>query len=493
MAYRVAYAGFSLESVTAVPYFSTRVTFARRLQRGEDLLNGWRGTNTVAGGCFDTLLAAEDVTVVPLVQMVIGAFGPATDDAIDYITGEIVGGIAGAGHLDGIVLFLHGACWAPGYPDVERHVIDAVRAAAPSIPLSVALDYHGNIDTQTFAHADAAVAFRHSPHIDMGETGARATTALLRMLRTGHKPGLAVCKPGILIPSIMSATALEPLASVIADARAIEVAGDCDINIMAGFSYADCANTGMSVLALDWDGQQAAEEKAHLVALRLHGLRQELTQSITVTDIQGAIADVRANPAKGKPVVLLEHADRMNDSTYLLRALLDQELGRVSFPFLRDAETAAQAVAAGEGAEIEVYLGGKSSVESGGPVLVQARVICAGHKTYSVSGKVKHGEFVDLGNTALLEIGALRVSVVTNSNFAIDGDPFYIFDERPEDYDVIVLRSKTHFRDFYEPASDRIIVVDTPDLGPADLNRVRFDQLDQSRVYPWCADPQLTS
>ncbi len=493
MTYRIAYAGFSLESVTAVPSFSTRQTFADRLQRGDALLEGWRGTNTVAGGCFDTLLAADDVTVVPLVQMVIGAYGPATGDAIEYITSEIVDGIRAAGQLDGIVMFLHGACWAPGFEDVERHVIDEVRKVAPDIPISIALDYHGNIDSRTFVNADAAVAFRHSPHIDMGETGARATKALLRMVREGVRPGLAVRRPGILIPSIMSATALQPLASIIAEARALEAEGDCDINVMAGFSYADSPNTGMAILALDWDGQAAAEEKARNMALRLHEMRAALTQSVAVTDIDGAFADVLARPGRGKPVILLEHADRMNDSTYLLRALLAQDLGRVGFPFLRDAETAAQAVAAGEGADIEVNLGGRSSPESGGPVMARARVIWAGQMTYNVSGKVKHGEFVDLGNTALLEIGNLRVSVVTTSNFAIDGDPFYIFGEHPEDYDVIVLRSKTHFRDFYEPASDRIIVVDTPDLGPADLNRVRYEQLDRSLVYPWCADPQLTA
>lgn len=493
MTFRIAYAGFSLESVTAVRSISTPETFRSRLQRGTELLEGWKETNTVAGGVFDTLAAADDVAIVPLCQMVIGAYGPASDAAIDYITSEIVAEIRAAGPLDGLVLFLHGACWAPGYPDVERYVLQQVRAVLPDVPISLALDYHGNIDTTTFENVDAAVAYRNSPHTDMGETGMRATLALLRMLRTRERPAIAVCKPGILIPSIMSATALEPLATIIAEAREMEAAGDCDLNVMAGFSYADCPNTGMAVLALDWDGPEAAAAKARSLALRLHELRRSIAICIEVMDIEGAFADIAAAPAQGKPIILLEHADRMNDSTHLLRAILGRDLGRVNFPFLRDEETAAQACAAGAGADIDIRLAGRSSPEAGGPIEARAKVLWAGPKSYRTTGRVKHGEFVDLGPTALLDIQGVRVSVVSRSNFAIDGDPFYIFGETPEDYDVIVLRSKTHFRDFYEPAADRIIVVDTPDLGPADLDRIPFAQLDKTKVFPWCDSPELTN
>lgn len=492
MTYRIAFAGFMLESVSAVPVVSDRAAFEARLFRGAELANAFDGTNTVAGGCLDTLNAAEDVIPVPLLQTMIGALGPATDDAIAWLTDEIVAGVTAAGPLDGIVLFLHGASWAPGYPDIERHIIERVRAVAPGLPLTVALDYHGNVDTRTFAACDGAVAYRHSPHTDMGQTGQRATEALLRMVRTGQRPGMAVCKPNVVIPSIMSATALEPLATVIAEARALEAEGDCDISVMAGFSYADSSNTGMSVLVLDWDGQQAAEAKSKALALRLRELRREIATAIPVYTQQQALDDLQANPGGDKPVVLLEHADRMNDSTYLLRALMDLEVGRVGVPFLLDAETARQAVEAGSGSEIDVRLGGKSSPESGGPIETRARVLWAGDKSFTITGPMQTGATVHLGPTALLEIGRIHVSVVSEFAFGVDGDPFYIFDERPEDYDVILLRSKTHFRAFYEPAADRILVVDTPDLGPADVKLIPYQHLDISTCYPWCEIPKIT-
>lgn len=481
---RIAFAGFNLESVTAVPQIVDLAEFERVCVRGRDLTERFRGTNTVPGGCLK-ICEAEGAEFVPLFHTLLGALGPASDEAVAHYTGKIVEGLGKSGPLDGVILFLHGACWAAGYPDVERHVIDTVHTAFPALPIAVALDYHGNIDRGTLRGADIAVAYRHSPHIDMGETGERAARALIRLLRDGRRPGLAVARPGVVIPSIMSATALEPLASIIAEARAAEQEGDCDISVMAGFSYADSANTGMSVICLDWEGQEAAEAKALAFSDRLRAARKAIANAIPILSVEEALADVAREPAKGRPIVLLEHADRMNDSTHLLRALLGRDLGRVNVPFLLDPDTAAQAHAAGEGAEITIALAGKTAPETGGPVEAVAQVLWTGLKSYTVSGRYQRGSFVDLGLTALLQIGGIRVSVVSHFAFAVDGDPFYIFGERPEDYDVILLRSKTHFRDFYEPFADRILVVDTPDLGPADVRLIPYRQLDTAKAFPW--------
>jgi microcystin degradation protein MlrC len=92
---------------------------------------------------------------------------------------------------------------------------------------------------------------------------------------------------------------------------------------------------------------------------------------------------------------------------------------------------------------------------------------------------------VDLGLTALLDVDGISISVTTKSHTAVNGDPFYIFDQNPEDFDLIVLRSKTHFRAFYEDAAETILIVDTPDYGPADLTTVPYQFLDTQAVFPF--------
>ncbi|MGI3169065.1 M81 family metallopeptidase [Pseudooceanicola sp. C21-150M6] len=490
MVRRIAFAGFNLESVTAVPRTSRLADFERVCVRGQAIPDQFAGTNTVAGGAL-RVLEAHGAEMVPLFHSLLGALGPAEDAAVLAYAQELATGLKTSGKLDGLVLYLHGACWAPGFADVEATLIARARAAAPDLPIAVALDYHGNIDTATLEGADIAVAYRHSPHTDMGETGERAARALLRMVETGARPGLAVSRPGVVIPSIQSATALEPLASVIAQARAEEAAGDCDISVMGGFAYADSPNTGMSVICLDWQGQRSAEQKAARLSAALHTARAEISAAIPVCPMDHAVAEAGRLCGGGSPVVILEHADRMNDSTHGLRAVLETDLGRVMVPFLCDPESAEAACAAGAGAELTLALGGKSTPETGGPLRLTARVLWAGEKRFTVSGRYQQGAPVDLGLTALIEVGTVRISVTSHFAFAVDGDPFYIFGETPEDYDVILLRSKTHFRDFYTPRAKAILVADTPDLGPADVRLIPYRQLDTGAAYPWQDAPRI--
>ncbi|PHQ69374.1 MAG: microcystin degradation protein MlrC, partial [Sneathiella sp.] len=92
---------------------------------------------------------------------------------------------------------------------------------------------------------------------------------------------------------------------------------------------------------------------------------------------------------------------------------------------------------------------------------------------------------VNLGLAALLKIGGIYVSVVSFPAFAIDEDPFIVFGQDPHDFDIIVLRSKTHFRQVYEEIAEEILIIDTPDYGCADLESLRYVNLDTSTMYPF--------
>ena len=66
---------------------------------------------------------------------------------------------------------------------------------------------------------------------------------------------------------------------------------------------------------------------------------------------------------------------------------------------------------------------------------------------------------------------------------AIDMDCFTEFGLNPADFDIILLRSKTHFRELYEPLCEEIVIVDTPDWGPAELSTLPYEYL-PTGVYP---------
>ena len=485
-------AGFHIESVSFLPQAATLQDFESQALRGAPILSELRGTNTVFGG-FIEVNEQEHVEMLPIVHTKLGAIGPATDEAVEFYCREISQAVAAEGDsIDGVLLFLHGAAWSLSNADPEAFYIDRVRAAlGPDKPLIVALDYHGNIDANTLKNANAAFAYQLSPHTDAGDTGRRAARCMVRTLRGEIAPVWAIAKPQVLVPSIFSATSLHPLADIVAESRRIErkEAGYTDISVMAGFSYGDAHNTGFSVVCVTDAAPMRAKAIAEGLSARIHQSRHALYAPLPLYSPEQALdrtthrLALRTEP--GRPVVLLEHADRMNDSTYLLRAVLARGMTRVAVPFLWDSAAAQRALDAGAGNTVRLQLGGHSSEKAGGSLDVLAKVVWAGHPRFRVTGPYMRGMPVDLGVSALLDIDGISVSVVSSFAFAVDDDCFSIFGQSLSDFDIVVLRSKTHFRAFYEPVADEILIVDTPDYGVADVMQQPYRRLNTQANFPF--------
>lgn len=492
---KVAIAGFQLESVSHLPTPTTLADFEAVALRGDRILTQLRGTNTVMGG-FIKICEQSNIQMMPIVQTSQGAAGAATDEAVEFYIQEISAFIEKHHtELDGVLLFLHGACWSPGFHDPEKVIIGRIRKTiGPNKPLVVAFDYHGNLSSDSIEGADGAFAYRKSPHTDAGETGERAADCMSRILRGEIKPMVHLVKPDVLVPSIFSATDLKPLADIITQGHVLQQKSPhyLDISIMAGFSYTDAPNTGFSVMCT---ADTRATDAIHIIQKlsdAIHENRQALYRPVPVYQcteafeiVEPLLAQQRPNL---KPIVLLEHADRVNDSSYILHELLKRcPTYKVSVPLLWDPEAASVASKAGAGQTVRLKLGGHSSTKAGPRLEVDAKVLWVGQKSFRNSGAYMKGLPVNLGLTALLDVSGINVSVTTVSHTAVNGDPFYIFDQKPEDFDLIVLRSKTHFRAFYEEASEQILIVDTPDYGPADLTSVPYQFLNTKAVFPFNA------
>jgi microcystin degradation protein MlrC len=310
----------------------------------------------------------------------------------------------------------------------------------------------------------------------------------VRMLRGEIKPVTAIAKPGVMVPSIFSATDIEPLAGIVQESLAVARQSErwLDVSVFAGFSYADVPNCGFSVVAVA-DGDAAlARDTAHHLSNRIRAERHALMHRDRVFSLaEGVDAALKLAQTATKPVVILEHADRMNDSTYVLRELVRRGVTQVAVPFVCDPIAAAAAVAAGVGATVRLEVGGRSSDRAGGPVPITAKVLYAGDKTYRTTGPVGRGGLVQLGPTAVVDADGIVISITSHQRTAIDEDPFVQFGMNARDFRIIVLRSKTHFRAVYEPLAEQILIVDTPDWGPADLTTLPYRNVHTDRVFPF--------
>jgi len=484
---RIAFAGFHIESVSFLTQEATYGMFDASAARAADIFARYCGTNTVPGGVIKAG-AAAGLDLMPIVYAYQGAVGPASDEAVERYCAEICAALeAVRGDLAGVILHLHGAAVSPSHTDVEFLFIENIRRVIGDLPLVVAFDYHGNISPASVALLDAAVAYKTSPHVDMGQTGERAVGWMSRLLAGPDRVSMAIAKPPLILPSVFSATNLDPLASIMAEAARIEdeAPGALDISVMAGFSYADTKDTGFSVIVVGETGQSEVDAIAEGLAETIWSERRALSAPAPVYSLADAVdyAAIKAKYARA-PIVLLEHADRMNDSTHLLKALIDKGVKKVAVPFIWDEAAVRAAISAGAGQETVLHIGAWSSARAGKRLQVRCKVIETGLKTYRISGPMLTGQAVDLGDTALIDIDGIIVSLVSRFAFAVDEDAFTIFGLNPRDFGVIVLRSKTHFRAVYENIAEEIIIVDTPDWGTSNLNDLPYSKLDRTAVYP---------
>jgi len=476
--WRVAVGGFALESVSFLPQETSLEDFEREARRGAALSEGLAGSASVAGG-FLEVLGAAGAEVLPLVYTDCSAAGHASDAAFEHYREELLAGLQAAGPLDGVLLFLHGAMTTPSRSDPEGDLLQDLRAALGlRLPVMVAFDLHANLSPRTAVLCNGIFGFHFSPHIDMAETGARAARCLLDCLEGRADPRVALVKPPVVLPSIFTATALAPLSEIVADSLSLQqrVPGILDASVFCGFAYADTPDLGFSVAVVADGDDELAEAEAARLAWRIWVLREALLHEELVEDLDSGLARAkRIARQDARPVVLLEHADRFNDSTWALQRLLAAPEGlAVHCPYLWDPQTAAAAVAAGAGARLKVSLGGKSSPRSGGAVEAEAEVLWAGDKVFTGSGPMRKGRRIDLGPSALLRFGSVTVSVISVCTSAIDLDALEQFGVDFAAQDIVLLRSKTHFRAVYEPLAATIVIVDTPDWGTADLTQLPY-------------------
>ena len=84
--------------------------------------------------------------------------------------------------------------------------------------------------------------------------------------------------------------------------------------------------------------------------------REALNHQELIHSVNDGIEKAKSIVAQGRrPVILLEHADRMHDSTYVLRAVLERRLGRTAVPLVWDPRAAASAITAGVGARVQRF------------------------------------------------------------------------------------------------------------------------------------------
>jgi microcystin degradation protein MlrC len=150
------------------------------------------------------------------------------------------------------------------------------------------------------------------------------------------------------------------------------------------------------------------------------------------------------------------------DTTGVLETLVRLGAEGAAVGYLCDAQAAAAAHRAGEGADIAIALGGRSGPEGVRPLEGTFRVVRIGDGRMRTTGQVSGGRDIDLGPMALLRIGGVSVAVTSKRMQALDQAPFRHLGIEPKQQKILALKSTCHFRAEFEPMAEKVIVVIAP-------------------------------
>jgi microcystin degradation protein MlrC len=482
---RIAVGAFLHETNTFAPTKATYADFVHgggwpAMAQGADVLKVMRDINVGLAG-FAEAAEIQGWELVPTISCGASPSAHVTEDAFERIVRVMIEGIKAADQLDAVYLDLHGAMVTEHLDDGEGEILARVRRViGDDLPLLASLDLHANVTPQMVEHADALIAYRTYPHIDMADTGRAAAKHLALLLRTKQKFAKAFRQLPFLIPISWQCTNDQPTKGIYQKLAALESDAVPTLSFAPGFPAADFPDCGPSVFAYgktQADADAAADEIMAIVA----GHEDDFDGRIYTPDEGVRHAMELALRAK-KPIVIADTQDNPgaggdSDTTGMLRALVRNNAARAAIGVIYDPESAKAAHAAGVGATVTVALGGKSGISGDAPYQETFIVEQLSDGQFVASGPYYGGRDMDMGPSACLRIGDIRVVVGSHKAQLADQSMYRYVGIEPTEQAILVNKSSVHFRADFEPIAEKLLICAAPGAMPADTAALPWTRL----------------
>lgn len=488
---RVVLAGLFHETHTFLDGTTPLSAFARR--EGDALLAA-RGDGSPMDG-FLEVADRHGWSTIPAIDMRAAPSATVDDDVIEAFWDGLARNLELArrdGAIDAVFFVLHGAMVSASYPDVEGEILARTSARlAPERPLIFGvLDLHANAGAATVEHVDGLVAYRCNPHTDARAATMDAAEALARCLATGERPTVCLRRANVLWPPTGTGTDDGPMRRLEAVARELEVRHDelWSVSVLAGFAYADAADTGVSFLAVCTDAAVAGEALRTLVhetwRLRHGGL-------VTEEDPDAVLE--RILPVRERPVVLTEPSDNIGggapgDGTGALRALLAHDVPS-ALVTINDASAIAALSQCPLGSDVTLAIGGRGSRFDAGPVTLPVTLVSRSDGRFELEDRHSHlasmvGVRVDMGPCAVVRHGGITLLLTSRKTPPFDLGQLRSQGLEPTDFDLVVVKAAVAHRRAYGPIAQATYALATPGPCPSDLTSLPYHRLARP-VFPF--------
>lgn len=386
--------------------------------------------------------------------------------------------------VDIVLLSLHGAMIADGYDDCEGDLIAHCRAiVGEKAVIGGLLDPHSHLTDKMMTQATLLVPYKEYPHVDVAER-ARDLFALAADAAQGRTRPVMREHDCRIICAMH--TPYEPMRSYVDAMTAREGKdGVLHAGLIHGFPWGDHPRTGArSLVITDGDAAKAATLAAEL-ATELQAIRGGLDR--LHPDINTALNQALAHPSG--PVVLADVADNAGggapgDATFLLRAILDRGITNAVIGIFWDPMALRICSEAGEGATLNLRLGGKNGPMSGDPLDLKVTV-----KKLASDLSQRFGDLpLALGNMAWLHCNGLDIVINDLRTQTFHPEAYTGLGIDLATKKLVCVKSSQHFHAGFAPIAAEIIHVATPGSITPDYANIPYTRR-APNYWPKMEDP----
>ncbi|MCH2270252.1 MAG: M81 family metallopeptidase [SAR324 cluster bacterium] len=466
---KILIAGFQHETNTFAPSKADWDAFVQGggmpgMTHGSDILD-FRGINIPVGGFLDAMHGGSH-QIMPVVWTAACPSAQVTEDAFERIAVKIVEA-ASELNPDAVYLDIHGAMVAEHVDDGEGELLRRIRqVVGPKVPVVGSLDLHANVTELMLQQADALVAYRTYPHVDMAETGERAAFLLRQFMEGGNRLSLAWKRIPFLMPLHGQCTEMDPAKGTYEHLGSLEQGSVTSLSFTPGFPAADFPECGGVVWGY---GSDEAVVGDAVDSLTNYVNEREVDWWIDIYKPDEAVKEaMRRSQGANRPVVIADTQDNPgaggnSNTTGMLRALMANHVQDAAIGVLFDPDAAEAAHKTGVGKTITLGLGGEPALGDQpfeGSFIIEH--LSEGNLT--VKGPMMRGAKISLGPTACLRIGGVRVVVGSSKVQMLDRELYRVAGVEPEQMKILVNKSSVHFRADFTPIAHSILVAGAP--GP---------------------------
>lgn len=474
--------------------------------RGEDFL-ALKGESSPLGGVLEV---AEELNwdLVPSLSAAAHPSAIVEDAAFEQYWTEFAEALThclNAGPLDGIFLVLHGAMTCESIDDVEGVLLERLAAQLenanaasdsrrihPTLPIPVfgVYDLHANFTQKMAQHAHCLVAYRENPHSDARESAVRSVRLMERCLQTGKLPKMLMAQPPVVWPPTGTGTANDPMRSLLQTARKMQEQHPAfwEVNVTAGFAFADTFDTGVSVGIVTIGPDSEAEDALH--QLSDQALKLAKIGNVMERPVDEVLESLPRDHSK--LTVIVEPSDNIGggapgDCTGLLRAFVRHRFSNTGVS-VRDPESVRQLQGHSPGDVVSLEIGGRGSRLDPGPFGLSVKLIKLCDGLFTLQDRQSHlasmvGDRFDMGDCAVVQYEGITILLTSNRTPPMDLGQWLHVGVDTSRFSFVGIKAAVAHRRAWDPISRGNFWVATPGPCSSDLCQLPYKKI-RRPIFP---------